>query len=384
MIAQNLAFGASLNLPINSFQPQNKEYQENVSGIALIFLILSGVILGLVIMFMILRLGLKKCVGPIKASQVTKAYRNITWILLVGALASLIAVYSVLLTYSFKINNRANEVLDYVRKSSHQINDTAALKIKELEKAIKDNTDHSIVTDTSIITNGLEKYMNVTLDHTNSISKFESGRNIASILIFVFYIIMAGLSFLSFFKRWPRTLLALSIILLVSLAGLLIFEGVTAVYYFVYSDACTAVHGAIYENQFPVYGQGLGWIISCFDSQTRGAINSFHNEVQSISDALTKQLKLGAKDSATLTSVQAQITATETDYIQPLIKCNHVYDGVQYFESNFCKTSMKNAYRLVESYTWLFLIVLLCAVAVNRLKPLVEKKKSELEVSLIF
>src|SRR3569833_2223369 len=97
MISQNKAFSASLKIHFNSFSPETGRYKEQIYPIAFVFLIFAGVILFLTLCYMLLRLVFKKCVGPIKASQVTKGYRNISWILLVGALASLVTVYSILL-----------------------------------------------------------------------------------------------------------------------------------------------------------------------------------------------------------------------------------------------------------------------------------------------
>jgi hypothetical protein len=47
---------------------------------------------------------------------------------------------------------------------------------------------------------------------------------------------------------------------------IIFFEGLLASYFFIYSDLCDAVHGAIYENEFPIYNKGLGVLVSCFDA----------------------------------------------------------------------------------------------------------------------
>jgi hypothetical protein len=68
-------------------------------------------------------------------------------------------------------------------------------------------------------------------------------------------------------------------------------------------------------------------------------------------------------------------------YLNDLIGCQHVYDGIEYMEYRVCRQGIKYSYYLIACYSWLFLAILLFAVAVNKLKPLVEKKKSELEVN---
>lgn len=116
------SFQASLEYLPKTFHPEKDDYQQKVSLILIGFMVLAGFVLFLDIIFLIMRFCCKKCVGPIKSSQVTRGYRNFTWILmgkkiynirklkiiiltnlLVGSLISLITVYIFLLTYSIKI-----------------------------------------------------------------------------------------------------------------------------------------------------------------------------------------------------------------------------------------------------------------------------------------
>lgn len=114
------SFQASLEYLPKTFHPEKDDYQQKVSLILIGFMVLAGFVLILDLIFLIMRFCCKKCVGPIKSSQVTRGYRNFTWILmgkkiykkiliiifinsLVGSLMSLITVYIFLLTYSIKI-----------------------------------------------------------------------------------------------------------------------------------------------------------------------------------------------------------------------------------------------------------------------------------------
>jgi hypothetical protein len=108
-------------------------------------------------------------------------------------------------------------------------------------------------------------YKNTTHKNTDKLYQRESLRELITLLVFFFYLGVLLLTFVGFFKRWPTLILTLSILLLISLPGLLIFEGYNSIFFLVYSDMCDAVHGAIYENQFPIYQRSLGYFASCFD-----------------------------------------------------------------------------------------------------------------------
>jgi hypothetical protein len=65
--------------------------------------------------------------------------------------------------------------------------------------------------------------------------------------------------------------------------------------------------------------------------------------------------------------------------ISSFIKCNHIYTDIPTIESKVCKTGLSDMFSLIQLYLWLSIISLLVSVGINRLKPLVEKKKYELD-----
>lgn len=82
MLRMKNSFAAQIGLPPKTFRPEDLDYLTKVARIAIAFTIASFIILALIIAFCILRFGFKKCMGPIKMSQVTRSYRNITWIVM--------------------------------------------------------------------------------------------------------------------------------------------------------------------------------------------------------------------------------------------------------------------------------------------------------------
>ena len=65
-----------------SFRIEDFDYIYSVGQVASAFIIFGLSILFFIILYLILRFGCKKCVGPVKASHVTRFYRNLTWFIL--------------------------------------------------------------------------------------------------------------------------------------------------------------------------------------------------------------------------------------------------------------------------------------------------------------
>lgn len=76
------SFQVSLPFLPQEFHPESKTYFDQINSILIGFLIVSGVITSLVFFYLVMRFCCNKCIGPIKSSQITKSYRNITWILM--------------------------------------------------------------------------------------------------------------------------------------------------------------------------------------------------------------------------------------------------------------------------------------------------------------
>jgi hypothetical protein len=116
------------------------------------------------------------------------------------------------------------------------------------------------------LSSGIERYKNTTIAKAKFIDKWEDSRNVYTIVLFIFYQFLYVIAIYGFLKRIPNVLLTISIILIFSLPMVIFFEGLLASYFFVYSDLCDAVHGAMYENEFPIYNKGIGVLVSSFDA----------------------------------------------------------------------------------------------------------------------
>lgn len=82
MLKMKNSFQASLEFLPKDFHPEDSQYRTQVSKISLVFIVFGAIVLLPILLFVILRFACKKCVGPIKASQVTRTYRNLTWLIM--------------------------------------------------------------------------------------------------------------------------------------------------------------------------------------------------------------------------------------------------------------------------------------------------------------
>jgi len=82
MIDLKNSFASTLTYLPQHFEPENPEYLQRVFQIMVNFFYAVGAIGFLVLVYLVLRFCCKKCVGPVKMSQITRSYRNTTWIIL--------------------------------------------------------------------------------------------------------------------------------------------------------------------------------------------------------------------------------------------------------------------------------------------------------------
>ena len=82
--------------------------------------------------------------------------------------------------------------------------------------------------------------------------------------VFAGYYFIAILAYLFFFLRFEKLECLISIILFFAIPSIIILEGYNAKFFFYYGDLCDSVHGALYDNEFPVADQSLGYYYNCF------------------------------------------------------------------------------------------------------------------------
>lgn len=175
------------------------------------------------------------------------------------------SLYVFIIIKSFSINtgfkDSFEQVLDSADKIKEKYNEITELK-SSIEAINKEKFD---VENFDYLQSGVERYYTSVKTTSSLFNVFEQIRNLYTVLLFVFYIIIFLLSLLAFFKNWPKWILAFSVILLFTIPMVILYTGFLGSYFFLYSDFCGSVYSAIHENEMPIYGKGLGYITSCFD-----------------------------------------------------------------------------------------------------------------------
>jgi hypothetical protein len=216
----------------------------------------------------------------------------------------------------------------------------------------------------------INKYVDITKEHTDEIKKSDYNRNVGMILLYVYYLIVMILTFVFFFLKWKIGEGALFILLLFTVPAMLIFEGYNSKFFFFYSDLCGSINGALYNNQFPVAGQSLGYYYNCFDKQTKAELYGIRFSLY----------KIGMEsDDDVHKSARNEYNSLNKNELSPQLNCQLVTEIVPKIEDEFCKDNLERIYDMLKLMSWLIFLTFLFAICVRRLENLIWKKKNEIE-----
>ena len=369
MIDSKRAFSASMNKVYKSFNPEREGYWKGLNYVTLLFFYISLVLIVAIIFYLILRFLLNKCPGPKKATDITRCYRNTSWVLMGISTITVIILFSIILSYSVKVNKAVKKTFD---RASDLIENNANLYNK-INEIIKDFKNYNLTTpEEEIMSNfksNMNRYVEKTKEHTDDIKNKDNGRNIGMILLYIYYLIVIILSLVFFFLKLKFLEGALFILLLFTLPAMLVFAGYNYKFFFFYADLCGAVNGALYRNEFPVTGQSLGYYYNCFDRQTKADLygirftlyNSAISSINYHEEAMNKYNTLNSK-----------VLASH-------LNCDLVTEIVPKIENDFCKDNLTRMNKVIQIMLWLLLFTFFLAISVRLLENLIWKKKAEIE-----
>jgi hypothetical protein len=216
----------------------------------------------------------------------------------------------------------------------------------------------------------INKYVDITKEHTDEIKQSDYNRNVGMILLYVYYLIVMILTFVFFFLKWKIGEGALFILLLFTIPAMLIFEGYNSKFFFFYSDLCGSINGALYNNQFPVAGQSLGYYYNCFDKQTKAELYGIRFSLYKIGMESDDDVHKNARN---------EYNSLNKNELSPQLNCQLVTEIVPKIEDEFCKDNLERIYDMLKLMSWLIFLTLLFAICVRRLENLIWKKKNEIE-----
>ena len=209
-----------------------------------------------------------------------------------------------------------------------------------------------------------EIYIQNTKDRTRKILSDDSKRTKITAFVFAAYYFLILLAYIFFFLKIEIGECIISIFLFFSIPSILILEGYNAKFFFYYGDLCDSVHGALYDNEFPVADQALGYYYNCFPLEIKAIIYNVRYRLFEQS-----QPDQGLTD---------QFNALNENTFDKILRCELVSSVIPRIEKDFCKDSLNDMYTLVELMTWIILIAIGVAIGSRRLQVLIWKRKNEI------
>ena len=361
------SFSSTMSYIPQSFSPEKETYMEQLNYLLIVFVIIAVFPIVFIIFYLFMRFVLKKCTGPRKLKQVTKVYRNVTWIIIsVSSLLTLV-LFSIVLNKSIKVKSNANESFNFAVKTISKSENASIAINATVEEFRSSNPIYPLPSNTSMknFKDEIDDYIKITRQRTQQILDDEDKRGNITLAIYIVYLFVICCAYFFFFiKKEPLELLT-SIVLFFAVPGLIILEGYNARFFFFYSDLCDSVNGALYSNEFPVVDQSLGFYYNCFPTNTKAMLYN-----------IRYQLYQNLNDDETLLEKYNSIMEKT---FQPLFNCEIVNSVLPNIEREFCKESLDHMYSIITLLTWILLSGLGVAIGARRLQVLIWKKRMEIE-----
>jgi hypothetical protein len=362
------SFSSTMSYIPQNFTPEKEEYWDGLNHLLFIFIIIAIFPTIFILFYIIVRFICKKCTGPQKISQVNKLYRNLTWAIMIICTIVTALLFAVVLIKSVKVGNSIDETfsfaVDSISKSDNIYN--------EVNTVVQDfkNNNFSVPSEDfmSKFKKNIELYVSNTKSRSQKILDDESQRTNITIFVFTGYYFLILLAFLFFFFRLEKLECLVSILLFFAIPGIIILEGYNAKFFFYYGDLCDSVIGALYENQYPVADQSLGFYYNCFNTETKASLYNIRYR-------LYENVK-GTPDNDTY---YVEFKDLKEKSLDKLFKCEIVTQIIPKIEADFCKDSLDNMYTLILLMTWIVLFSLGVAIGSRRLQVLIWKKRNEIE-----
>ncbi len=361
------SFSSTMSYIPQSFTPEKEEYWDGLNHLMLIFIIIAIFPTIFIIFYIIVRFICKKCTGPQKISQVNKLYRNLTWAIMIISTLITAVLFAIVLIKSIKVGNSIDEAFSFAVESISK-SDNVYPEVNDVVKEFR-NYNYSVPTEDfmSKFKENIELYVSNTKARSQQILDDESQRTNITIFVFSGYYFLIVLAFLFFFFRLEKMECLVSILLFFAVPGILILEGYNAKFFFFYWDICDSVIRALYENQYPVVDQSLGYYYNCFNTETKASLYN-----------IRYRLWENVKDSQNSTYYK-KFKNLQDQSLDNLFKCEIVTNVIPKIEADFCKDSLDNMYTLILLMTWIVLFSLGVAIGSRRLQVLIWKKRNEIE-----
>jgi hypothetical protein len=271
----------------------------------------------------------------------------------------------IILIYSIKIRYNLGNSFDIsIQKMANLIqNSTDLEKIISNLRNNNNDTVKEILPKSDLVkkfVNGVNDSLSLSTTNINDLIKMDTSRNNYNILLIISYIIIIGASFFCFLQNQLIILTILAILTYFFIPIILLNEGVTTKFFFLYGDLCQSVYNAIRENEFPVPEKGLGYYINCLNKTVKSelyTINYQLNKANQYDSSINNYINLNVK---------------------PFLNCEVVYESIPIIEKDFCINVLDWVEVIIQLSLWLIVSTFILANGIGRIEVLVWKKKKEI------
>ena len=364
IVALKRSFASTMSYIPKSFKPESEEYWGGINYLLVVFVIIAVFPIIFILFYMFMRFVLKKCTGPKKISEVNKIYRNITWFIMITCSVANAILFAIVLAKSVSVGKNIEKTFNYAASIIAK-SDDAYPSINKLVENFR--SEGLSVPDAVYMKNFKEKtevYIKNTKERTQQILSDDSKRTKITAFVFAAYYFLVLLAYIFFFLKIEIGECIVSIFLFFAVPSILILEGYNAKFFFYYGDLCDSVHGALYDNEFPVADQALGYYYNCFPLEIKAIIYNVRYRLYEQSE--------NNKD------YRDKFNELENGTFQKIFRCELVSSVIPRIEKDFCKDSLDSMYTLVELMTWIVLIAFGVALGSRRLQVLIWKRKNEI------
>lgn len=164
---------------------------------------------------------------------------------------------------------------------------------------------------------------------------------------------------------------------------IMFLEMINTNYFFVVSDLCDSINQAIYQNNIPIYGKGLGWMSNCHSTNMRASGYIYNYELYQVYNQIANSINANPTDSEDLKKLQTEMLTTKKQYLDPILACDTLYSTLISNEAEICKLGSNRSYKVFINYFWLMIVVLFVFWGFNRNVPVIRRRLYDLNEKLM-
>ena len=366
------SFASTMSDIPSIFAPEKSDYWKGINYLLRIFIFIAVFPALFIIFYLFMRFVCRKCTGPKKISQVNKVYRNLTWVIMIVSSLVTALLFAVVLFRSVSVGKNIETAFDFAVNTIAE-SETAFNKVNAVIEKYRKN-GYSVADSTYMMSfkEQIDNYIKNTRDRTQQILDDDSKRTKLTAIAFGSYYFFIILAYLFFCVRLEKMECLISVILFFAIPGVIVLEGYNAKFFFFYGDICDSVHGALYENQFPVADRSLGYYYNCFPTDVKANLYNLRYKLYE------KKSGMNSSDPVQKDLIDEFQNVNDNTF-EKLFDCELVSKVIPKIEADFCKDSLDYMYSLILIMTWVVLTSLGVAIGARRLQVLIWKKRNEIE-----